>query len=149
MALLCRSEGVDMLRRPRQARALVIDDERGVRLTLRAWLEKKESFRVFTASNGRKGLRIAWWRIPSVILLDIEMPGLNGIEVLKKLKKSKRTRYIPVVILTGNPTAETKEDASYEYAEHYLTKPITSEALREKLKAVLKRRHVRSRQWRI
>jgi DNA-binding response OmpR family regulator len=133
----------------RQARALVIDDDPRIRMTLRLWLEKKESYRVFAASTGRKGLRVAWWRIPSVILLDIDMPGLNGIEVLKRLKKSKRTRYIPVIILTGNPTPDTKEDACYEYAEHYLTKPMTSEALREKLKAVLKRRYVRSRQWRI
>ena len=78
-----------MLGRPRQARALIIDDERGVRLTLRAWLERQESYRVFSASTGRKGLRIAWWRVPSIILLDIEMPGLTGIEVLKKLKQSK------------------------------------------------------------
>ena len=118
-------------------------------MTLRIWLEKKANYRVFTASNGREGLRIAWWRIPSVILLDITMPGLNGIEVLKKLKKSKRTCRIPVIILTGNPTEETKEDASYEYAEDYLTKPITFEALIEKLKTVLKLHHVKSRQWRI
>ncbi len=138
-----------MARRPKQTRTLVIDDEQGVRLTLRVWLEKTGHYRVFTASNGRKGLRIAWWRIPSVILLDITMPGLNGIEVLKKLKKSKRTCHIPVVILTGNPTEETKEDASYEYAEDYLTKPITFETLHKKLKAVLKLHHVQSRQWRI
>jgi CheY-like chemotaxis protein len=138
-----------MLRRPRQARVLVIDDEKGIRLTLRHWLEDGGHYRVFTASNGRDGLWTAWWRIPSVILLDLVMPGLDGIEVLRRLKKSKRTRYIPVVILTGSPTVETKEDASYEYAEHYLTKPITAEALREKLKAVLTRRHVRSRQWRL
>ncbi len=121
---------------------LVIDDDPRLRMTLVRWLEGKGNYRVITAAHGREGLRTAKRKMPDLILLDLEMPGLGGIDVLKKLSKSNTTRYIPVVILTGSPSLETREEAEYEYVEHYLTKPIDPDTLLAKLASILKHRGI-------
>jgi CheY-like chemotaxis protein len=123
---------------------LVIDDDPRLRMTISRWLEVKGNYRVITAPHGREGLRTAKRKKPDLILLDLVMPGLGGIEVLKKLSTSSTTRYIPVVILTGSPSLETREDASYEFVEHYLTKPIDSDTLLAKIASILKNRGIAS-----
>jgi CheY-like chemotaxis protein len=68
-------------------------------------------------------------RLPGVILLDLNMPGMSGIEVLKHLKKSKTLHQIPVVVFT---TSEAREDVTAAYnmgSSSFITKPVTSEAL--------------------
>jgi CheY-like chemotaxis protein len=121
---------------------LAIDDDPRLCLTISRWLEVKGNYRAIAVTDGRQGLKLAKREKPDLILLDLVMPGIDGIEVLKKLNKSAATRYIPVVILTGSPSIETREDAEYEYAEHYLTKPIDSETLLAKIESILKRRGV-------
>ncbi len=124
------------------ATILAIDDDPRLCLTIRRWLEVKGNYRVIAVTDGREGLRVAKRQKPDLILLDLVMPGLDGIEVLKKLNNSSATRFIPVVILTGSPSIETREDAEYEYVEHYLTKPIDPKKLLEKIESILKRRGV-------
>ncbi len=124
------------------AMILAIDDDPRLCLTLRRWLEVKGNYRVIAVTDGREGIKVAKREVPDLILLDLVMPGLGGIEVLKRLNKLAQTRYIPVVILTGSPSDETREDAEYEYVEHYLTKPIDPAKLLEKIESILQRRGV-------
>lgn len=124
------------------ATILAIDDDPRLCLTLRRWLEVKGNYRVIAVTDGREGIKVAKHEVPDLILLDLVMPGLGGIEVMKRLNKSARTRYIPVVILTGSPSVETREDAEYEYVEHYLTKPIDPAKLLQKIESILQRRGV-------
>lgn len=78
---------------------LIIDDDPSVRKVAQFRLER-EGYRVLVASNGDEGLRLAKAERPGVILLDILMPGMNGREVLRRLKGDAETSPIPVILLT-------------------------------------------------
>jgi CheY-like chemotaxis protein len=81
-------------------KVLVVDDNR----TLRKWMEKTlsaEGYIVLTAGDGREGLDVASRELPDLIVSDIDMPIMDGGEMVSKLKASSRTKYIPVVFLSG------------------------------------------------
>jgi two-component system phosphate regulon response regulator PhoB len=92
---------------------------------------------VVIARSGTTGLRAAQKEKPSLILLDIDMPGMNGLEVLKLLKTKQRTRNIPVIMLTGLDNDTTREIALSDYAQEYLTKPVTMDALQSAINRTL------------
>ncbi|MFO8053374.1 MAG: response regulator, partial [Candidatus Omnitrophota bacterium] len=77
---------------------------------------------------------------PDLIILDIIMPQVDGIEVLKKLKESKETLSIPVIMLSAKTDDETKLKAAALYDEYYITKPVQIDQLKSKIKEVFQRR---------
>jgi CheY-like chemotaxis protein len=83
-------------------RILVVDDDEATRYVLRRALEG-ESFEVVEAPAGEEGLRQAATRRPDLIILDLQLPGISGPEVLDRLKDDPSTREIPVVIYTSRP----------------------------------------------
>ncbi|MCG2829419.1 MAG: response regulator, partial [Desulfobacteraceae bacterium] len=83
---------------------LIVDDELSILQSLSGLLAD-EGFEVKTASNGYEGLKIVEEESPDLVLLDIWMPGIDGIETLKEIKKNYPT--IPVIIITGHGTIET------------------------------------------
>jgi len=103
------------------ANILTIDDDINVRKMMARGLSAL-GHKVIEADNGRKGLRLAIWRKIDVMLLDISMPGMNGLEVLRRLKENRRTRHIPVIMLTGQDDPELMDQARFDYAEDYLMK---------------------------
>jgi CheY-like chemotaxis protein len=81
-------------------KVLVVDDNR----TLTKWLDKRlsaEGYAVLTAENGKEGLEIASREIPDLIVSDVDMPIMDGGEMVSKLKASSSTSRIPVIFLTG------------------------------------------------
>ena len=117
-------------------RVLVIDDDRNVGLTVSEFLHRK-GYRVSSAVNGKEGLRAAGAYIPDLIILDIAMPGMDGFEVLRALKKSPRTVSIPVIMLTARMDDEAYQWANQLYSEYYLTKPCSMEDLESRIKKAL------------
>ncbi|TAN38497.1 MAG: sigma-54-dependent Fis family transcriptional regulator [Nitrospirae bacterium] len=107
-------------------RVLVIDDEEPMRRLLRKELTRK-GFSVEVASDGQAGLDILKNTIFDVILLDIVMPGMDGIEVMKKLRRDPASPVI--LVLTGKATVETAVDAMKNGAYDYLTKPYKLDEL--------------------
>ena len=98
----------------------------------------KRNFRVFLSADGEAGLEAAAKEKPDLILLDIVLPGISGIEVCKKLKKDEKTKDIPVVFLTGMDTPKNLIDC-YEYgAEDFLNKSIHPKALISQVEQVIK-----------
>jgi len=85
-----------------QRRVLLIDDDPDSRDIYRQILEWG-GFQVETASNGAAGVRAATARVPHAVLVDLDMPGLNGVEVLRQLRADPRTMQLPVATLTGAP----------------------------------------------
>jgi DNA-binding response OmpR family regulator len=83
-------------------RILLIDDDADSRDIYRQTLEWS-GYAVETAANGRAGLRAAMLRPPDAILLDLDMPGMSGIDVLRELRAEPRTSRVPVAALTGAP----------------------------------------------
>jgi two-component system KDP operon response regulator KdpE len=115
--------------------ALVIDDERAIRRLLRVLLEV-EGYQVCEAETGKLGLQMAASRRPDVILLDLGLPDMDGLTVLKRLREWSRT---PVLILTVRDSEADKVAALDNGADDYLTKPFGGEELLARLRAL--RRH--------
>ena len=118
-------------------RILVIDDEGAIRDSLRMILEY-EDYQFVGAASGQEGLALAQRERPDLVLLDIKMPGMDGMEVLRKLHALDET--LPVVMISGHGTTATAVDAIRSGATDFLDKPLSSErvivTLRNALDAV-------------
>src|SRR5690242_3214752 len=115
-------------RKPRtmKKRVLLIDDEIGIRASLKMVLEP--TYEVLSASDGEEGLALFKSSSPDLILLDILLPGIDGLTVLRTLR-SEDTR-IPVIMLTASTTVKTAVEAMKIGAADYVTKPFDVEELR-------------------
>jgi two-component system chemotaxis response regulator CheY len=132
-SLLLRGKGeADM------ATILTVDDDREIRCVLKRGLSSL-GHKVIQAENGRKALRAAFWRKIDVVLLDISMPGMDGLTVLRRLKASSRTQHIPVIMLSGLDEPGLKDQASYDYAEHYIMKTVSMRTINDTVLMVLNR----------
>jgi DNA-binding response OmpR family regulator len=112
----------------RSTRVLVADDDIDVVKILRANLEPA-GFEVHTASNGWEAQARALQVAPDVVVLDINMPGRNGLEVLGALRARQQTRNIPVVLLTARTADSDIWEGWKAGAAYYLTKPFDPDDL--------------------
>ncbi|MEA2757110.1 MAG: two-component system, cell cycle response regulator [Aliidongia sp.] len=119
------------------ARVLVVDDiEVNVRL-----LEAKllsEYYEVLTASNGPAALEIALRESPDIVLLDVMMPGMDGLEVCRRLKSDPATRYIPIVMVTALSDVSDRLRGLEVGADDFLTKPVNDLALFARLRSLIR-----------
>ena len=120
-----------------QISVLIIDDDRLIRQILQSSLSKK-GFDVYTAENGPSGVDLARKENVDVILLDWMMPDMNGMEVLRQLKRDEITRQVPVFMLTCKNDRADVEQAISMGIDDYIVKPFNvvevSELIVEKLK---------------
>jgi len=117
---------------------LVVEDEESILELLRYNLDKA-GFTVIPAGSGEEGLDLARRRHPDLILLDLMLPGMDGLEVCRLLKRSRETESIPVVMLTARGE-EADIVAGLELgADDYLTKPFSPRVLLAHLRANLRR----------
>jgi two-component system alkaline phosphatase synthesis response regulator PhoP len=117
---------------------LVVDDEKDI-VDLLSYNLTKEGFSVITARNGRDALDRARQK-PDLIVLDVMMPELNGLQVIQELKKEKRTASIPVILLTAKGS-ETDEIVGLEVgADDYIVKPVKIGKIVARVHAVLRRK---------
>ena len=124
------------------AKILVIDDEKIIRERLTSLLEL-DDYETFTAENGRKGLEVFDQEKPEIALVDIKMPGMDGIEVLRKIKeKSAETE---VIIITGHGGVDTAIEALKEGAFSYIQKPVEYDELEIDVKRVLEKQEIQRR----
>ena len=117
---------------------LVIEDHDEVRQFLVQKLQPH--FQVSTAADGATGLRLAGESIPDVIVCDVNLPGLSGLEVAQALKGDWRTSHIPLVLLTARDAPEQQIEGVQAGADLYLTKPFNPAFLVESLRTLLRNR---------
>ncbi len=120
-------------------KALVVDDEPDVRDMLSEFLTN-EGYGVILATNGEEALELAERESPHVILLDIMMPGMDGIEVCNSLKANEKTRSIPILIMTAY--ADRDVEAYLEGADDFVTKPFSMAELSFRVGSMLRIRHL-------
>lgn len=118
-------------------RVLVVDDSPDVHRLIKARL-RQEEIEIVSANSGREGLEAAVQRRPDLILLDVEMPDLDGFEVLRALKNSSATVHIPVIIVSGLQSAQDKVTAFDLGAVDYITKPFDLMELRVRVRSALR-----------
>ena len=116
---------------------LLIDDEEDFAFFVKANLGLVSNYEIIVATKGKKGIKTALKEKPALILLDIMMPGMDGFEVLKRLKKNEKTMNIPVIMLTAKNEDESKIKAVGLYCEDYIVKPIEIRLLNAKIHKIL------------
>ena len=107
---------------------LIVDDQPFFTTMLRTVLEQ-QGFRVFVANSGPDGLKLAKKNLPDIIVLDIEMPGMDGFTVCQKLREDADLKNIPVVILTGTNNPKLNEKAFKAGADITALKSLSAERL--------------------
>ena len=124
---------------PRQVNILVIDDQESMRDSCQQTLSRS-GYYVETAENGKKGLEILKKKAYDLVILDLKMPGLNGLEVLEKIKEDDPE--IVVFVITGHSTIESAVEAMKKGAYDFIPKPFTPESLRVIVKRALNSREL-------
>jgi CheY-like chemotaxis protein/nitrogen-specific signal transduction histidine kinase len=110
---------------------LVIEDNFDVRYYIRSQFEP--DYKVVEAADGKEGINMAYKVIPDIIITDILMPGTDGIELCKKLKKDERTSHIPIILLTALTSRDSIHQGLMAGADDYITKPFDIMLLRTKV----------------
>jgi two-component system KDP operon response regulator KdpE len=116
-------------------RALLIDDDPQIRRALRAGLERND-YTVTLAASGEEGLDLAAEQLPDVVILDLAMPGMDGLEVCRQLREWSS---VPIIVLSVREGEKDKIAALDLGADDYLTKPFSLDELLARLRAVLRR----------
>ena len=117
---------------------LVVDDEQDL-LDLIEYNLRHEGFDVLKAENGQDGIRIAREHRPALLLLDIMMPQMDGIEVCDKMREDPELKSIPIIFLTARSDEKTEIEGLNKGADDFITKPISTSKLISRIKAVLRR----------
>lgn len=117
---------------------LVVDDEQDL-LDLIEYNLKKEGFDVLKAENGVEALKVAKESLPNLVLLDIMMPKMDGLEVCDKMRSDANLKHIPIIFLTARGDEKTEVEGLDTGADDYITKPISTTKLISRIKAVLRR----------
>ncbi|MEX0608716.1 MAG: response regulator transcription factor [Balneolaceae bacterium] len=117
---------------------LVVDDEKDL-LDLIEYNLKKEGFAVLKAENGEEGIKIAKEHKPDLVLLDIMMPKMDGLEAVEIMRQDDDLRSIPIIFLTARGDEKTEVEGLNKGGDDYITKPISTTKLISRIKAVMRR----------
>lgn len=121
-------------------KVLVVDDEKSVRDLLFMFLEAR-GFHALLASSGEEAIALAKSESPNAIVLDVKMPGIDGVETCKRLRADEHTRYIPIIMVTA--FGATKTEAIDAGADDLIEKPFNLADLNVRIKSLLSVGHFR------
>ncbi|MEM7395595.1 MAG: response regulator [Verrucomicrobiota bacterium] len=122
-----------------KSRLLVVEDEVDIQELLQYNLIR-EGYDVTLTSNGEDALDLAYRTVPSLVLLDLMLPGMDGLEVCRQLRAENKTRNIPIVMLTAKGEESDIVVGLELGADDYITKPFSPKVLFARVKAVLRRK---------
>lgn len=121
-----------------RTKIMLVDDEMATLFPLRRSLEAEDCI-VIEALDGYEAIRKSKEEMPELIILDLMMPGMDGIEVCHKLKKDPITAKIPVIMLTAKDEVRDKVEGLEIGADDYVTKPFNLHELKARIRSVLRR----------
>jgi phosphate regulon transcriptional regulator PhoB len=122
----------------KKAKVLVVDDEKDI-IELVSYNLEKEGFKVISATAGEKALELVSSEEPEIIILDLMLPGIDGLDVCRELKRSDQTSSIPIIMLTAKGEESDIVIGLELGADDYITKPFSPRVLVARVKAVLRR----------
>ncbi len=121
-------------------KVLVIDDEENIIEFIRLGL-RYEGFHVESASDGEQGVTAAQRINPDLVILDVMMPGIDGLEVCRRLRDNPTTHDVPILMLTAKDEVKDRIIGLKTGADDYLTKPFDFDELLERIRAILRRQN--------
>lgn len=120
-------------------RVLIIEDDSDIALSLQYSMEKSGEFIVTVARDGELGLRRAIDRPPDLVLLDLNLPGMDGVEVCRQLRREKATTTVPIIMLTARVGEDDRIGGLDLGADDYITKPFSVKEVVARARALLRR----------
>jgi two-component system, OmpR family, alkaline phosphatase synthesis response regulator PhoP len=123
-------------------RILMVDDEKDI-VDLVAYNLEKEGYETLKALDGEKALQLVRTKTPDLVVLDLMLPGIQGLEVCKRIRKDPETASIPIIMLTAKGAEIDKIVGLEVGADDYITKPFSVKELLARIKAVLRRSEAR------
>jgi CheY-like chemotaxis protein len=121
-----------------RGRVLVVEDSRTISSVVKYFLEL-EGFEVFVAEDGLLGLEMALREQPDVIVSDVNMPGMGGVEMVRALRADARTSEVGIIMLTSESSVESETEGLAAGADDYILKPVEPRRLAARVKALLAR----------
>jgi two-component system phosphate regulon response regulator PhoB len=121
-----------------QPRILIIEDEKGLVQSL-TWYFNREGYETTAVHDGAEGLRKAQTLLPDLILLDLMLPGMGGLDVCRELRAGEKTRVIPIIMITARAEETDQIEGFAKGADDYVTKPFSNKVLLQRVKALLRR----------
>jgi DNA-binding response OmpR family regulator len=115
---------------------LLVDDSATV-LMMERMILATERFEIITANNGEEAQLRARAEQPDLILMDVVMPKMNGLQACKALREDPTTKHIPIIMVTTRGEAETMEQGYENGCNDYVTKPVNSAELLSKIRSIL------------
>jgi CheY-like chemotaxis protein len=103
---------------------LLVDDSSTTRVAHRIAISKNTDYKVLCASSGQEALEKAAAESPDLVLMDVMMPGMDGLEVCRELRKDPRTRELPIILLTFRSEPQSVRDGYDSGCTEYLMKPV-------------------------
>ena len=120
------------------AKILIVDDSRNIRKLVSVVL-KSEKHSIIEAGNGVEALKKVRLETPDLVILDIIIPGKDGIMVCREIKADPETKRIPIIILTSDSASETRKNAISAGADIFMLKPFVPSSLKDAVNKALKR----------
>ncbi len=120
-------------------KVLLVEDERSLTDVLQYNLER-EGYEVFISHEGKDGLRKAQTILPDVVILDLMLPGMSGLDICKEIKSNGKTSNLPVLMLTSKSEESDQIVGFAVGADDYVTKPFSTKVLLQRIKALLRRK---------
>lgn len=117
---------------------LIVDDSPTIRRMVAASLQSLDGIILAEASNGLEAIEMLAREQPALVVLDLNMPDMHGLEVLRFIRAHNQYRGIPVIVLTTKYDVDTRKDALDNGASQYMTKPFDPAALRQNVSTLLK-----------
>lgn len=121
-----------------QPRILIIEDEKGLVQSL-TWYFNREGYETTAVHDGVEGLRKAQTLLPDLILLDLMLPGMGGLDICRELRAGDKTRQIPIIMITARAEETDQVEGFAKGADDYVTKPFSNKVLLQRVKALLRR----------
>ncbi len=118
---------------------LVVDDNVDIQKLIRELMG--DEYRIITAPNGKEGVRLAAKYVPDLVVCDVMMPVMDGLECCRLIKEEVSTSHIPVLMLTACSMDEQRVEGYDSGADGYLSKPFNSDVLRSRITSLIKNRH--------
>jgi signal transduction histidine kinase/ligand-binding sensor domain-containing protein/DNA-binding response OmpR family regulator len=132
------SEASEKMNDKELPRLLIVEDNEEIGQYIADCL--KTRFEIFTAPDGKKGVEIAFKVIPDIIISDIMMPNMSGIDLCKVLKNDLRTSHIPIILLTAKESAADKQEGYEAGADSYITKPFVKSLIESRIDNLIAQR---------
>ena len=124
---------------------LIADDNADIRAFLKTIMQDK--YQILETEDGKKGLEMAKANVPDIIVSDVMMPVMNGLEFCQRVKNDMVTNHIPVMLLTARALSQHQIEGYESGADAYITKPFSSELLLARIDNLLRNRHLLKDIW--